>query len=164
LGDGRRAADLLAMILPSNHARNAVELATYKAEPYVVAADVYGLAPHAGRGGWTWYTGSAGWLYRLILESILGLEREGNRLHLRPCMPEAWQGFSLQYQMGETVYQIDVSRGAGRASAPGQVAQPAALWLDGVAQAGAWIALVDDRIAHRVQVQLAAAPPCQVAA
>jgi cellobiose phosphorylase len=153
LGDGRRAWDLLTMINPVNHTRNALEFATYKAEPYVVAADVYALAPHAGRGGWTWYTGSAGWLYRLILESILGLCREGPWLRMTPCLPDEWNGFSLVYQFGDTAYQIVVSR-----IAPGESPQASALWLDGVAQSEGRVALVDDQLAHRIEVHLPAVP------
>ena len=83
------------MINPVNHARSAAAIATYKVEPYVVAADVYALAPHTGRGGWSWYTGSAGWMYRLLLESLLGLRLEGERLHVAPCLPAEWPGFAI---------------------------------------------------------------------
>src|ERR1041384_5720620 len=93
LGDARRAWEIFAMINPVNHTRSAAALATYKVEPYVMAADVYAAAPHTGRGGWTWYTGSAGWMYRLALESLLGLSREGARLRVAPCLPAGWPGF-----------------------------------------------------------------------
>ena len=91
LGDSRRAWDLLAMINPVNHARSPEEVATYRVEPYVVAADVYACPPHTGRGGWTWYTGSAAWMYRLIVESLLGLRLEVDRLRFAPCLPADWK-------------------------------------------------------------------------
>jgi cellobiose phosphorylase len=87
LGDNARAWELTQMINPLNHARTPEGVAIYKVEPYVVAADVYALAPHTGRGGWTWYTGSAGWMYRLVVESLLGLKLEGASLRFAPCMP-----------------------------------------------------------------------------
>ena len=83
------------MINPVNHGSTAETEAVYKVEPYVVAADVYAVAPHTGRGGWTWYTGSAGWMYRLIVESLLGLKLEGDRLHVTPCLPAEWSEFKL---------------------------------------------------------------------
>ena len=108
LGDRRRAWELLAMINPINHARSPERIATYKVEPYVVAADVYALSPHTGRGGWTWYTGSAGWMYRLIVESLLGLRLEVDKLRVAPCLPADWKGFTLHYRYRETVYHITV--------------------------------------------------------
>ena len=93
LGDQQRAWELFGMINPVNHAKSATAMATYKVEPYVVAADVYALSPHTGRGGWTWYTGSAGWMYRLITESLLGLRLEVDQLHFEPCLPAGWEGF-----------------------------------------------------------------------
>ena len=110
LGDHRRAWELFAMINPINHTQSAAALATYKVEPYVMAADVYAAAPHVGRGGWTWYTGSAGWMYRLALESLLGLRLEGDKLRIVPCLPESWPGFKLSYRYGETLYRIEVAR------------------------------------------------------
>ena len=85
-----------------------LKMATYQIEPYVVAADVYALPPHTGRGGWSWYTGSAGWLYRLIVESLLGLRLEVDRLHVAPCFPANWQEFKVHYRYRETVYHIVV--------------------------------------------------------
>ena len=93
LGEGDKAADLFALLNPINHARTPAEVERYKVEPYVVAADVYSVAPHAGRGGWTWYTGSAGWMYRAGVEGILGIRREGAVLVVDPCIPAAWPGF-----------------------------------------------------------------------
>ena len=91
LGD-RRAWEIFSMINPVNRTQSAAAIATYKVEPYVMAADVYAAAPHTGRGGWTWYTGSAGWMYRLALESLLGLRLEGDKLRLAPCLPRELAG------------------------------------------------------------------------
>ncbi len=110
LGDSKRAWELTAMINPINHARSEEETAIYKAEPYVVAADVYGVAPHIGRGGWSWYTGSAGWMYRLILESLLGLRLEGDKLYFTPCIPAEWKAFKIHYRYRDTMYHITVSQ------------------------------------------------------
>ena len=110
MGDNRRAWELLSIINPVNHAANAESIAIYKVEPYVVASDVYALSPHTGRGGWTWYSGSAGWMYRLIVESILGLRREADKLHFEPCIPAHWTSFKMNYRYRETVYRITVSQ------------------------------------------------------
>ncbi|MBN1514759.1 MAG: cyclic beta 1-2 glucan synthetase, partial [Phycisphaerae bacterium] len=98
LGDNRRAWELFTMINPVNHAMSPEAIATYKVEPYVVSADVYALSPHTGRGGWTWYTGSAGWMYRLIVESLLGLRLEVDKLHVAPCLPVDWEAFKVHYR------------------------------------------------------------------
>jgi cellobiose phosphorylase len=150
LGDSRRAWDLLAMINPVNHARSPEGIATYKVEPYVVAADVYALSPHTGRGGWTWYTGSAGWMYRLIVESLLGLQREGETLHVAPCLPADWKGFTLHYRYRETLYHITVVQDSWRNGETG-------VSVDGVKQPGNAILLVDDRQEHSVEVNIQAA-------
>ena len=90
LGEGDKAAELFSLLNPINHARTRADVHRYKVEPYVVAADVYAAPPHVGRGGWTWYTGSAGWMQRAGIESILGLRLQGAVLHLDPCIPKAW--------------------------------------------------------------------------
>jgi cellobiose phosphorylase len=136
LGD-RRAWELFAMINPVNHTKSAAAVATYKVEPYVMAADVYALAPHTGRGGWTWYTGSAGWMYRLAVESLLGLRREGDKLRIAPCLPATWPGFKLRYRYRDTVYRITVVRDESGTS-------------DHV------ISLVDDRQEHQVELKIPA--------
>ncbi len=143
-GDARRAWELLAMINPVNHGKSPEAIATYKVEPYVVAADVYAVAPHIGRGGWTWYTGSAGWLYRLMLESLLGLRLDIDKLHLAPCLPSDWQAFTVHYRHRETVYHIQV----GRSAAGGAMR----VTLDGIAQRDPVIPLTDDRAEHAVEV------------
>ena len=97
-----------SLVNPIQHGATANEIATYKVEPYVMAADVYGVAPHVGRGGWTWYSGSAGWMYQLILESFIGLKREGNTIQFNPCIPAEWKSFKVRYQFEETVYLITI--------------------------------------------------------
>ncbi len=145
LGDARRAWELFDMINPINHTHSPEAIATYKVEPYVMAADVYALAPHTGRGGWTWYTGSAGWMYRLAVESLLGLRREGDRLRLAPCLPAHWPGFKLRYRYGDTVYRIAVVRNASGSSS---------VTVDGVEQPDHKISLVDDHREHVVAVSV----------
>ena len=108
LGDRERAWELFAMINPVNHGGSPEAIAIYKVEPYVVAADVYAVSPHTGRGGWTWYTGSAGWMYRLIVESLLGLRLEGDTLRFVPCLPLEWKTFKVHYRYRETIYHITV--------------------------------------------------------
>jgi cyclic beta-1,2-glucan synthetase len=115
-GRADRAAQLLEMLSPVSHGRTPEEVAVYQVEPYVIAADVYGVAPHVGRGGWTWYTGSAGWMFRVALESVLGLElRDGNTLALHPALPPSWPGFALRYRVpgSDTVYELAIRRSDG---------------------------------------------------
>ena len=122
-------------------------IATYKVEPYVVAADVYAVSPHTGRGGWTWYTGSAGWMYRLILESLLGLRLEVDKLRFAPCLPADWKGFKVHYRYRETVYHIAVVQVRGEND-------ETSVTVDGVAQQDKAIPLVDDRQEHSVGVRI----------
>ena len=149
LGERERAWELLTMINPVNHALSAEDIETYKVEPYVVAADVYALAPHIGRGGWSWYTGSAGWMYRLIVESLLGLRREGSTLHFAPCLPAHWQAFKIHYRYRETVYHIAVSQTRTGDEGEGGVTS---VTVDGVERADKVISLVDDHREHGVAV------------
>jgi cyclic beta-1,2-glucan synthetase len=116
LGEGACAVDLFSLANPINHARTLDEVERYKVEPYVVAADVYSVSPHTGRGGWTWYTGSAAWMYRAGVESILGIRREGAFLVVAPCIPSAWPGFEAAVNVASTHYDIRVRNlpGAGR--------------------------------------------------
>ena len=106
LGDNDRAWELFALLNPINHGSTPAQISTYKVEPYVVAADVYAVAPHTGRGGWTWYTGSAGWMYRLLTETLLGLKLEGNRLRLTPRLPKHWPTCKIDYRYRQTLYHI----------------------------------------------------------
>jgi cellobiose phosphorylase len=147
LGDNRRAWELLAMINPLNHARSPEEIATYKVEPYVVAADVYALSPHTGRGGWTWYTGSAGWMYRLVVESLLGLRLEKDRLRITPCLPAHWETFKVHYRYRETVYHITVLQTRDE---DGEVS----VIIDRVERPDRVIPLVDDRKEHTVELRV----------
>jgi cellobiose phosphorylase len=147
LGDNRRTWELFNMINPVNHARSAEETATYKVEPYVIAADVYAVPPHTGRGGWTWYTGSAAWMYRLILESLLGLDLEVDKLRFTPCLPTDWDGFKMHYRYRETVYHITVMQlPAGKGGKR--------VVVDGRVQDDPSIPLIDDRKEHWVEVHL----------
>jgi cyclic beta-1,2-glucan synthetase len=108
LGDGDKAGELFALLNPINHAQTPEQSQRYKVEPYVVAADVYGVAPHTGRGGWTWYTGAAGWMYRAGVEGILGIRREGAWLIVAPCISAAWPAFSASVTLGSSRYSIQV--------------------------------------------------------
>jgi len=104
--------ELFSMLNPINHAKDESSARNYRVEPYVIAADVYSMAPHVGRGGWTWYTGSAGWMYRAGLEAILGFTWEGNKLRVKPCVPTAWNEFEVATQFGTTRYEIKLLRDA----------------------------------------------------
>jgi cellobiose phosphorylase len=149
LGDGERAWELLRMINPVNHARSPQAIDLYKAEPYVVAADLYARTPHTGRGGWSWYTGSAGWMYRLMVESLLGLRVESDRLWLVPNLPAEWPQLKLHYRYRETVYHILIVQHPARGDAAGGLQR---MRLDGVELTERAIALVDDQREHRVEV------------
>jgi cyclic beta-1,2-glucan synthetase len=113
LGDGDRAAELFSLLNPVNHGRTAEDVARYRAEPYVVAADVYSVPPHTGRGGWTWYTGSAGWMYRVGIEAILGITFVNGSLHLDPCIPREWPGFEATVTRNATRHRIIVENPDG---------------------------------------------------
>jgi len=150
LGDGDRAAGLFSLLNPINQARTRADVLRYKVEPYVVAADVYAVPPHLGRGGWTWYTGSAGWMQRAGIEAILGVRLAGDTLGLDPCIPKGWAGFDLTLRHGAACYQIQVNNrtGAGRGIAFAA--------LDGVEITARplRLGLIDDGRAHQVEVQL----------
>ncbi len=152
LGDNKRAWDLLSIINPVKHANSSERINTYKVEPYVVAADVYALSPHTGRGGWTWYTGSAGWLYRLILESLLGLRLEVNKLRFAPCLPADWPSFKIHYRYHETIYHITIFQAHSEDGKTSQI-----VVVDGVEQPDGTINLIDDRQEHAVAIRLVTA-------
>jgi cyclic beta-1,2-glucan synthetase len=143
---------LLKMLSPISHSSTRQDADRYKVEPYVIAADIYGVAPHVGRGGWTWYTGSAGWMYRVAIESILGFSLEGgSRLRLQPCMPDSWPGCSMRYTLADgTAYHIAVSNPDGKA---GQVLLAT---LDGAAvetgPSGVLVPLLSDGASHELSV------------
>jgi cyclic beta-1,2-glucan synthetase len=113
LGEGDKAVELFGLVNPINHTSTRTGVLRYKVEPYVVAADVYSMPPHVGRGGWTWYTGSAGWLYRAGVESILGLVVEGDWLVIDPRVPRAWPGFAMTLRYRGAVYEIEVTNPHG---------------------------------------------------
>jgi len=133
------------MINPINHAKSADAIERYKTEPYVLASDVYALPPHAGRGGWTWYTGSAGWMYRFIMESLLGLRLDVDKLHFAPCLPADWTSFELDYRYRQTLYRVSVRQISTADDA-------VRVTLDGARQVDHGIALADDRLDHVVEV------------
>jgi cyclic beta-1,2-glucan synthetase len=145
-GNKERAWELLNMINPINHTATAEDVTIYKVEPYVIAADVYARAPHTGRGGWTWYTGSAGWAYQLITETLLGLNREGDKLRLDPCIPAAWKTFSVRYKYLHTSYHITFTQQKGTGDMR--------INLDGNNLPGNSISLTDDGGGHTVEVTL----------
>ena len=152
LGDRARAWELFRMMNPVSHGSTPEEVARYRVEPYVAAADVYAVPPHVGRGGWTWYTGSAGWMYRLITESLLGVHLEVDavgvaRLRFAPCLPPEWSGYKVHYRYRETLYHIEFRKSAGGPPV-GRVV------TDGQEQPGGRMLLVDDRREHQVSVEL----------
>jgi cyclic beta-1,2-glucan synthetase len=150
LGEGDKAADLFSLLNPINHARTRADVYRYKVEPYVVAADVYTNPAHIGRGGWTWYTGAAGWMNRAGIESILGLRMRGAFLHLDPCIPGNWPHFEMTVRHGSARYEIRVenpdrvSRGILSAEMDGTIFSERPLRLP----------LLDDGGVHNVRVIL----------
>ena len=152
LGDAARAWKVMDLINPLHHGRDAESVAIYKIEPYVVAADVYGVVPHAGRGGWSWYTGSAGWMYRLVLESLLGLrlriDDEGAWLDIAPCLPAHWERYEVDYAFRGATYHLEIVAVTGEDEA-------ASLQVDGRTLAGGSLPLVDDGRVHAVRVRVA---------
>jgi cellobiose phosphorylase len=147
MGDHERAWELFTMLNPVHHGGTPEKIAVYKAEPYVVAADVYSLAPHAGRGGWTWYTGSAGWMYRLLVETLLGLNLEGDHLRLTPRPPKAWDSYKIHYRYRQTVYHITFTR------LPDDTTDADRLILDGQEIPGTVLPLLDDSHEHAVEMK-----------
>ncbi|MDH4172660.1 MAG: glycosyl transferase, partial [Betaproteobacteria bacterium] len=148
LGEGDQAASLFSLLNPIHHASTRADVQRYKVEPYAVAADVYSVFPHVGRGGWTWYTGSAGWLYRAGIESILGFRVQGDVLILDPCIPRAWPGFEIVYRHRSARYEIAVENPRGVSRGVTSVE------LDGKVLAEGRVALVDDGAVHKVRVVL----------
>jgi cellobiose phosphorylase len=148
LGDGRRAMELFDMLNPIHHGSTPEKVALYRVEPYVLAGDVYSDGMHKGRGGWTWYSGSAGWLYRIALNDILGFRRRGDRLSIDPCIPGDWPHFEIIYRHGSATYKIAVENPEGVQRGVRRVA------LDGRILEGKDVALVDDGKQHTIQVIL----------
>ena len=146
LGENERAWEIFALLNPVHHGATPETIATYKVEPYVVAADVYAVAPHTGRGGWTWYTGSAGWMYRLLIETLLGVHLEGERLRLTPRFPAGWTSYKIHYRYRGTVYHITITR-------PADGEKGGELTLDGQRLSGDTIPLVDDHAEHFAELR-----------
>ncbi len=147
LGDSKKAWEIVSMINPIHHTRSSEEVARYKVEPYVIAADVYARPPHIGRGGWTWYTGSAGWMYRLIVESLLGLRLETDQLYIEPCIPSDWISYKIHYRYRQTMYHIMVNQlHEGNAKFT--------LKVDGIEYQHKFIRLIDDHQEHNAEVSL----------
>jgi cellobiose phosphorylase len=137
--DGDRAVRVLQMLNPIEHSRTPADCAAYRTEPYVVAADVYSLQSQSGRGGWTWYTGSAGWMYRVWLEEVLGFKLRAGRLSIEPVIPESWPGYQLTFRYGRTEYRIAVENGGERSKQE--------------------IELVDDGEVHAIHINAGTASP-----
>jgi cyclic beta-1,2-glucan synthetase len=162
LDRGDKAEALFRLLNPIYHADTPEKVARYRVEPYVVAADVCSIAPHTGLGGWTWYTGSAAWMYRLGVEAILGINRAANTLKIDPCIPAKWRGFDLTYRYGTARYVIRVENPDGINRGVQQVT------LDGNTVPAAKIALLDDGQAHQVRVRMSrsaeSSPPIEAEA
>jgi cyclic beta-1,2-glucan synthetase len=144
LGDVEKTEELLKLINPILHTSSPQQIITYKAEPYVMAADVYGVYPHTGRGGWTWYTGSAGWMYQLIVESFLGLRRTGTQLKFQPCIPKKWKTFSVKYQFESSTYYVEINQRTG--------GNGVHITLDGIAQPADYFEMINDGKEHAVVI------------
>jgi cyclic beta-1,2-glucan synthetase len=153
LGSGDEAVELFHMLNPINHSRTPQEVQRYMTEPYAVAGDVYDHPAHSGRGGWTWYTGSAGWMYRIAVEGILGLERRGSSFTVNPCIPSSWPAYSIEWRVGTARYSIAVENPERRCSGVASVE------MDGTPIDPNAIPLLDDARTHRVKVVLGASPP-----
>jgi cyclic beta-1,2-glucan glucanotransferase len=149
LGDGDRAAELLTLLNPIHHTRTAAGVHRYRLEPYAVAADIYSQPPHVGRGGWSWYTGSSGWMFRAAVEWLLGLRRQGAALAISPCIPRAWPRFEARLRFGATAYRITVenpravSRGVTTLELDGRARDP---WRS--------VPLQDDGAEHEIRAVL----------
>ena len=148
LGDKERAWELFTMLNPIHHSSTPEAVERYKVEPYVMCADIYGTSPHTGRGGWTWYTGAAGWMYRLTVETLLGLQLEVDKLRLAPCIPDHWDSYKIHYRYRETFYHILIKRVGKKAE------RVIRMNVDGIEQHQDVISLADDRQEHHVEVDL----------
>lgn len=146
LGEGEKAWEMFDLINPINHTRNIREYTVYKAEPYVMAADVYSEYPHVGRGGWSWYTGSAGWVYRAGIENVLGFSKNGSTVTLTPCIPKNWREFNLSYRYLDTAYEIRVLN-------PEMINQgEISITIDGVSNQTQTITLINDKRVHQIEI------------
>ncbi|MDA8212999.1 MAG: glycosyl transferase [Clostridia bacterium] len=146
LGMGDKVWELFHLINPINHARTPMEAIRYKVEPYVLAADVYAVHPNTGRGGWSWYTGAAGWMYRVGIEHVLGIKKVGTSLHFDPCIPKDWPGFEVRYRLPKTLYRIHVQN-------PERVNKGVKkVIINGKEVPEGYVSLVDDGREYRVEV------------
>jgi cyclic beta-1,2-glucan synthetase len=146
LGQGDRAGELFRLMNPIYQSNTPEKVARYKVEPYVIAADIYSQPAHAGMGGWTWYTGSAGWMYRLGIEAILGITRSGNSIQINPCIPKDWPEFQFTYRFGKTSYKVHVENPDGINRGIRE------LFLDRISFPGNRIPLIDDGGEHNIHV------------
>jgi cellobiose phosphorylase len=146
LGERKRTWELIKMINPLQHGDTPEKIGVYKVEPYVIAADVYAVPQHFGRGGWTWYTGSAGWMYQLIMESFVGLQREDSLLRFKSCLPPKWKNVKVNYRYKDTMYWILISQEEGDT-------EEVSIAVDGVEQGLPEISMVDDKQDHKVEVK-----------
>jgi cyclic beta-1,2-glucan synthetase len=151
LKDSEKAWELWSMIQPIRHGGSKESIAVYKVEPYVVAADLYSVPPHTGRGGWTWYTGSSGWIYRFITESLLGIQRKLDKLYFAPCIPAEWKSFKVDYRYYETTYHIEI-----RHAVSGSM--KTSITVDGMIQPQPFLVLVNDFRDHWAEVLLETTP------
>ena len=149
-GNGNRAFQLYQFINPLTHSMTPADVDRYKVEPYVVVADLYTAESHVGRGGWTWYTGSASWMYRVGLEAILGFKKRGDKLYIEPVIPEAWREYAIHYQFASSTYEITVRNPSGVSRGRPEVR------INGDVVADGTIRLVDDGAKHEVVVTLLA--------
>jgi cellobiose phosphorylase len=149
MGNGDKAWELFSMLNPINHANTMMEASRYKVEPYVMAADVYAVPPHTGRGGWTWYTGAAGWMYNVGMQQILGFKKKGGKILMEPCIPKDWPEYNIRYTHGKsTVYSITVQN-------PNRINKGEVLILqDGKRLEGNEILLAEDGKEHLVEITL----------
>jgi cyclic beta-1,2-glucan synthetase len=148
LGESERAFRLFSLLNPVQHATRRDDAERYAVEPYVVAADVYAAKNHLGRGGWTWYTGSAGWMYRIVVEDLLGLKRVGDRLFLQPCVPQGWDRFEVVYRYGASELSILVENPEGLGTSVERVE------VGGRVTADHSVPLIDDGRRRHVRVRL----------
>ncbi|CAN5481704.1 hypothetical protein BH18VER2_BH18VER2_12430 [soil metagenome] len=148
LGKSEKAWELFTLLNPVHHGGTPEQIATYKVEPYVAAADVYAVEPHTGRGGWTWYTGSAGWMYRLLVETLLGVHLENNHIRLEPRFAPGWNSYKVHYRYQQTVYHITIMRVGHEPDAK------AGLILDGQSLEGSTIPLTNDNAEHFAEFRI----------
>lgn len=148
LGQAERAHELFELINPINHSDILAKAIRYRVEPYVIVADVYSTSPHNGRGGWTWYTGSASWMYRLGVERLLGIDLFGDHLEINPCIPKDWKTYQINYRFGKSMYHVRVE------NPNGETCEVASIELDGRKISNGQIPLQDDGKVHEIVVKM----------